>query len=303
MTRIRSKRLPIPLPWATNSTKYKTVVATWLLAVGLPAAGYAAPNCNANNLNAPDACTEADVDQEISSFKRLSSDLLGRASASSDIAYIRETGGNLDGYLNGLPRDRSYYSSAIDRIEQATFSLNAMRDRLPATRGEASRASDSHDSNVPSAAVSSHQAPSMPEPKKLGTTALSEGSPEVADGQVSSSDVVKTNSSPSRDYRGLFNLFLFVVVIIAFIVGGLYLMGTSKCPSCRKRIRLRRGDREILDRTTRYREVSREVKDRDGRVLRRYKETVPYRSEQVRYDLTCPQCSHQWQANRVENFD
>lgn len=92
------------------------------------------------------------------------------------------------------------------------------------------------------------------------------------------------------------------LIVIAALTIAWYFLNTDRCPSCRTRIFRRKSPLEILAKEVRYRDVNRNVTDKDGRIIKKYKETVPYNVQLVKYSHGCPKCHHNWDAERWEEY-
>jgi hypothetical protein len=95
-----------------------------------------------------------------------------------------------------------------------------------------------------------------------------------------------------------------VILLLAFI----YFMvrESSRCPACKEVFVVKHLDTVETGRRKGYRVISREEKDRKGRVVRRWDEQIRIMTVDYQHNHVCKNCQYEWStvsSVELDNFD
>jgi hypothetical protein len=95
-----------------------------------------------------------------------------------------------------------------------------------------------------------------------------------------------------------------IFLIIGFIIW--VVIESTRCPACKQTFVVKNLGKLEVGRKTGYRTVTREEKDREGKVVHRWDEQVRVLTVEYLQNHECTNCNHTWSTNysvEYDNFD
>jgi hypothetical protein len=92
-----------------------------------------------------------------------------------------------------------------------------------------------------------------------------------------------------------------IFLIISFII--MMVIESTRCPVCKKTFVVKNLGTLEVGRKKGYRTVTREEKDREGKVVHRWDEQIRVLTVEYLQNHECRNCHHTWSTNYTAEFD
>ena len=92
-----------------------------------------------------------------------------------------------------------------------------------------------------------------------------------------------------------------VILLIAFIV--FMVRESTRCPACKEVFVVKHLDTVETGRKKGYRIITREEKDKEGHVVRRWDEQIRVLTVEYQHNHICTNCQYSWSTSSIKEFD